>query len=113
MDLNLQDFASAVGCSLKEDVPSGSLPQPVEAIIWTTTPWSLPANKAICFNEREKYSVVFKPATHPEKRAFYVIASDQVPLVASTLNVELRVVAEFKGESYTTTQLAWRGTPHC
>ncbi|KAG1714387.1 Isoleucine--tRNA ligase, mitochondrial [Nymphon striatum] len=32
--------------------------KPLYALIWTTTPWTLPANKAICFNPHEKYSTV-------------------------------------------------------
>lgn len=28
------------------------------ALIWTTTPWTLPANQAICFNKNLKYSIV-------------------------------------------------------
>lgn len=31
---------------------------PLACVIWTTTPWTLPANRAICFNELFKYSLV-------------------------------------------------------
>ncbi|KAM7356031.1 isoleucyl-tRNA synthetase, mitochondrial [Cochliomyia hominivorax] len=32
--------------------------QKLYAIIWTTTPWTLPSNQAICFNPNFKYSLV-------------------------------------------------------
>lgn len=28
------------------------------ALIWTTTPWTLPSNQAICFNPNLEYSIV-------------------------------------------------------
>lgn len=45
---------------------------PLYAIIWTTTPWTIPSNLAICLNERFEYSLV---QYYDE---VYVIASDLV-----------------------------------
>ena len=42
------------------------------AVIWTTTPWTIPSNMAICLNERFEYSLV---QYHED---VYVIASDLV-----------------------------------
>lgn len=46
----------------------------VYALIWTTTPWSLPANQAVCFNSEIKYSLV-KLANRPSDEV-YIIATD-------------------------------------
>lgn len=35
-----------------------SIDIPVHAAIWTTTPWTLLANKAICFNPQHTYTLV-------------------------------------------------------
>jgi isoleucyl-tRNA synthetase len=35
-----------------------SLIKPVAAVIWTTTPWTLPANEAICINQQVDYALV-------------------------------------------------------
>lgn len=32
--------------------------QQIYALVWTTTPWTLPSNQAICFNAELKYLVV-------------------------------------------------------
>ncbi len=45
---------------------------PLYAIIWTTTPWTIPSNLAICLNERYEYSLV---QYYDE---VYVVASDLV-----------------------------------
>lgn len=48
---------------IKIDKPSAAVAalardKQVYALIWTTTPWSLPANQAICFSEELEYSLV-------------------------------------------------------
>lgn len=37
---------------------SRGVPEGTEVVIWTTTPWTLPANMAVALNPREKYVVV-------------------------------------------------------
>ncbi len=44
--------------SEKSDWKSTSLPSNVEIVIWTTTPWTLPANMAVALNPGESYVVV-------------------------------------------------------
>ncbi|KAJ8985159.1 hypothetical protein NQ317_012811 [Molorchus minor] len=45
----------------------------VYAIIWTTTPWSLPSNQALCYNEKLYYHLVKKE--DPEDNSVYIVAS--------------------------------------
>jgi isoleucyl-tRNA synthetase len=36
----------------------GTLPEPLGLLIWTTTPWTLPANRAIAVNPDMSYCIV-------------------------------------------------------
>lgn len=40
---------------------------PISCVIWTTTPWTLPANRAICLNEAFEYALVQINGTNPER----------------------------------------------
>lgn len=57
-----------------------------ELVIWTTTPWTLPANLAICANGEFEYSVVNVNGHH------YVIASELLENVSKTIGFENYVV---------------------
>jgi hypothetical protein len=48
----------------------------LKALIWTTTPWTLPANVAICLNAEMQYSIV--SVTRDSVKSFLIIASDLV-----------------------------------
>lgn len=48
----------------------------VWALIWTTTPWSLPANQAICFNADLEYSLVRLRGHSPN--SVYIVATSLV-----------------------------------
>ena len=52
----LYDCPEALKEKLKIDL------QRLSAVIWTTTPWTLPANRAIAFNKDIKYEVVYSTA---------------------------------------------------
>ena len=56
--------------------------RPVYAIIWTTTPWTLPANLGIAFHPRYEYIAI----TH--EGADYIIAKDMQAQVAEALGWE-------------------------
>jgi isoleucyl-tRNA synthetase len=76
-----------------------SLDLPVEkslfAVIWTTTPWTLPANLAIAVKPDFEYSVVEYDGTN------YIIASELVNAVAQKFGWrDYRVVKTFKGSAF-------------
>ncbi|MFY9119825.1 MAG: isoleucine--tRNA ligase [Syntrophomonadaceae bacterium] len=71
----------------------GVIPQDSFVVIWTTTPWTLPANMGIAVHPEFTYVVV---AVDDEK---YVIAKDLLPVVAEKLAwSHYKVVKEFKGQ---------------
>ncbi|BDC52066.1 isoleucine--tRNA ligase [Bryobacterales bacterium F-183] len=65
----------------------------VYGVIWTTTPWTMPANMAISFHPRYDYSAV------DVNGDVYIIASELVHQTAAKLGwpVDLPVVATFRG----------------
>ena len=59
---------------------------PLSCVIWTTTPWTLPANRAICMNEALKYSLVqVKTEKGPER---FILASGLIDDVMKTCGIE-------------------------
>ena len=68
-------------------VPDGDL----YFIIWTTTPWTLPANLALAVNADVEYSVVESGGDH------YIVAADLVERTAEKLGIRGRAVKVLKG----------------
>lgn len=87
--------------------------------IWTTTPWTIPANLAVAVNADLNYAVVevephpptpspqagrgseevasSSPLTEGVRFRYLIVAADLVERLSSTLGVELTVKATFKG----------------
>ncbi|KAH6923725.1 hypothetical protein HPB50_005791 [Hyalomma asiaticum] len=77
------------------DAVRSVLPKGAElsALIWTTTPWTLPANQAICFSPNHQYSIVRMSTT----RKHLLMASDLIAHLQQKLIEELEVIATFLG----------------
>lgn len=64
------------------------------ALIWTTTPWTLPANQAICFNPSLQYSIV----RLNEEAEYYIVGTEMLPKLRETLEfMEFEEVASLSG----------------
>ncbi len=63
----------------------------VYALIWTTTPWTIPANLAISFNPKLEYVAVETP------QGLAIVAEGLLPQVADALGWDQSVVARFPG----------------
>lgn len=57
--------------------------KPLYALIWTTTPWTLPANQAICFNPSFQYSIILLNNSDDH----YIIADDLIAELGKTLEL--------------------------
>jgi isoleucyl-tRNA synthetase len=68
-----------------------SLPQPAYAVIWTTTPWTLPANQALNLNPHLEYSLV------DTRRGLMLVASALVERCLARWQLEGRVLATTMG----------------
>lgn len=58
----------------------------ISCVIWTTTPWTLPANRAICMNEQLKYSLVQVNTELGKER--FIMATDLVETVMKECAIE-------------------------
>ncbi|KZZ87615.1 isoleucyl-tRNA synthetase [Ascosphaera apis ARSEF 7405] len=82
---------------LPEEIKSLDLQQDVHAVIWTTTPWTLPANAAITVSPDLEYSVV-KSRTHGN----LLIASERWKYLQSLMGEEegeLEIIATLPGSA--------------
>lgn len=63
----------------------------ISALIWTTTPWTLPANQAICYNTNLDYSLVKILDEN------FIVASDLIENLLSLLNLDVQKLNSFNG----------------
>jgi isoleucyl-tRNA synthetase len=63
----------------------------VYCLIWTTTPWTIPANLAICFNPKFEYVAVDTP------QGITIVAEGLLQQVSDTLGWDRVIVARFPG----------------
>ncbi|KAL2770767.1 isoleucine--tRNA ligase, mitochondrial precursor, partial [Daubentonia madagascariensis] len=66
---------------------------PVSILVWTTQPWTIPANQAVCYMPESKYAVV-KCA---DSEDLYILAADKVASVASALETTFETISTFSG----------------
>ncbi|UQS83784.1 isoleucine--tRNA ligase [Bombilactobacillus thymidiniphilus] len=72
----------------------GVLDEDTLLAIWTTTPWTLPANEAVCVNPRFDYSVVLAPDGKK-----YVVAKERIEYLAEAFGwSEWEVLQDIKGQ---------------
>ncbi|KAF2884619.1 hypothetical protein ILUMI_21555 [Ignelater luminosus] len=63
------------------------------ALVWTTTPWTLPSNQAVCFNSLLSYSIV----KSPEESELFIVATSLVEKLSKTFNCTLNIINTFSG----------------
>lgn len=70
-------------------------PSELYAIIWTTTPWTLPSNQAISFNPEFKYSLIKLNGTNEH----YIIAEELINALQTTLSESTTIekISSFDG----------------
>lgn len=72
--------------------PLAAITKPVSIVIWTTTPWTLPANVAVAVHPAEEYAAV---ATASE---ILIVAARLVDEVAAAASLnDIKVIATFSG----------------
>ena len=65
----------------------------VFAVIWTTTPWTIPGNQAVCVNKDIEYSLV-----EVTKNEIYIIASELVKTCFDRWSLEdFEIIKKMKG----------------
>ncbi|MFA5074846.1 MAG: isoleucine--tRNA ligase [Candidatus Babeliales bacterium] len=71
----------------------------VNFLVWTTTPWTLPLNRAVVLNPKAKY-VLLKN----DNRSF-IVAADLADKICATLGIEKNILAEFDSQEFEGTQI--------
>ncbi|XP_073323290.1 isoleucine--tRNA ligase, mitochondrial isoform X2 [Pagrus major] len=65
----------------------------VSVLVWTTQPWTIPANQAICYMPNAQYSVVKRA----DNSQLLLVASERTASMAALLGTELESVGTFTG----------------
>ena len=75
-----------------------------EIIIWTTTPWTIPANKALAFNQSLNYLILEIKDDNDFKNKKIVVAKDLFETVIKECNIEnYKIIKEFSGKEFSGT----------
>ncbi len=78
---------------------------PISVVIWTTTPWTLPANQAVCLNPEFDYALLQCEGEHGVERL--VVAEAMVKDTMARYDIDsYRVVAYCKGSALEGLELA-------
>ena len=64
----------------------------IYVLIWTTTPWTIPANLAIAVHPLYDYALV------EMNKEYYIAATRLIPVIAELVRSEYKILKEFKGE---------------
>ncbi|XP_070776189.1 isoleucine--tRNA ligase, mitochondrial isoform X2 [Enoplosus armatus] len=65
----------------------------VSVLVWTTQPWTIPANQAVCYMPNAQYSVVKRA----DSSQLLLVATERTASVAALLGTELESVGTFTG----------------
>ncbi len=63
-------------------------------LVWTTTPWTLPLNRAVVLNPNSKYSII--QSSNPDQG--FIVGKDLAGAVCSALNIEKKEICEFDSD---------------
>ena len=64
----------------------------ISFVIWTTTPWTIPSNVAVCINPEYKYSLI------KMNNKFYVIAFEMIDQCSKRWNQKFDVISTIQGK---------------
>ena len=73
-------------------------------VIWTTTPWTIPANKALAFNSSLEYSLIEIPTLENFKEKKIIIAKELIKSVTESCGIkDFKIIKNFKGTDFKNT----------
>uniref|UniRef100_A0A3Q2P493 Isoleucine--tRNA ligase, mitochondrial n=1 Tax=Fundulus heteroclitus TaxID=8078 RepID=A0A3Q2P493_FUNHE len=86
-------YATFPLATLPPKIASGEGLENVFVLVWTTQPWTIPANQAVCYMPNAQYSVVKRADTSQ----LLLLATECTASLAALLGTELQTVATFTG----------------
>ena len=101
LEYNPQHVSQAVYVTFPLNFPTHVFPEfsEVKAVVWTTTPWTLPFNQAICFNPDIKYAFLKCPNSSSVYLCEAAFADQLAGIVGSDLK-NLVNIYDLKGFTY-------------
>ena len=73
-------------------------------VIWTTTPWTIPANRALAFNTSIEYAIVEISNLENFKEKTIVVAKDLLNSIVKSCDIEkFKILKTFNGSEFTGT----------
>ena len=85
IDVRFEILDEAALFAACHSVPKGHGEGRLSTVIWTTTPWTLPANRAVCFHPELEYVVVQTEGDNPER---FLIAEGLMKDTLSRWNID-------------------------
>ena len=70
---------------------------PVFFLAWTTTPWTLPSNTALCVGPKIDYVAVKGENPYTQQKAIYILAEARLSAYTKELGEQPEIVAKYKG----------------
>lgn len=91
-----RDWHVSTAALVKFRIPAmiGGIAEPVHAVIWTTTPWTLPANQAIAVNKDFKYVLV-----RSQKHGLLVVAHSRGEYLNEKLDETTEIIKLLPGSA--------------
>lgn len=87
---NEQDAYHQLAAAMHIQIPDDTR---ILAVIWTTTPWTLPANQAVCIHPEFEYSLI------STAQGWLLLASELVDTCLARYQLEGQVMATCKGQA--------------
>ncbi len=96
---DVKDTTCTAQFQLTDSANIGSLHTdlPVYVLAWTTTPWTLPSNTALCVGSKIDYAAVKSTNPYTQQDAVYILAEARLAAYAKELGEQPDILAHFKG----------------
>ncbi|MBQ7211006.1 MAG: isoleucine--tRNA ligase [Paludibacteraceae bacterium] len=73
--------------------------KPVYILAWTTTPWTLPSNTALCVGPKIEYVAVEGENPYTKEQAVYILAKARLAAYSKELGEQPRLLARISGDA--------------
>ncbi|XP_072546113.1 isoleucine--tRNA ligase, mitochondrial isoform X1 [Salminus brasiliensis] len=99
LEYNPEHVSKAVYATFPLATPPSKLaasleaPDKVSVLVWTTQPWTIPANQAVCFMPKAQYSLVKRA----DNGQHLLVATERIASLTSALGTDLQSLATFIG----------------
>lgn len=80
--------------------------EPVSLLVWTTTPWTLPSNLAICANPDLEYVLIESFQADGTSNGIFILAESLVASVIGRKDIKIEIKLKFNGSSLEGTRYA-------